>query len=89
MLLSLDIVKLKLYNFVPFFFLFFFVKGIHIQSAGLIDEIRLNIEKLAGNQSNDEEISTSGMSLSKTPILKIWVVKEHLSCVSQFFPNSR
>ena len=88
MLLSLDIVKLELYNFVPLFF-FFFVKGIHIQSAGLIDEIRLNIEKLAGNQSNDEEISTSGMSLSKTPILKIWVVKEHLSCVSQFFPNSR
>ena len=57
----------------------------HIQLAGPINETRLNIQKLVGNQSNDNETSGLGMSLSKVPFLKIWVVKEQSSCVSKFF----
>ena len=77
--------KLEIYNCL-FFFPF---KAIHIQSAGqsagLINETRLNIQKLVGNRSNDNETNGSGMSLSKVPFLKIWVVKEESSCVSKFF----
>nr|POE84268.1 isoform 2 of ankyrin repeat and sam domain-containing protein 1a [Quercus suber] len=36
--------------------------SIHIQSAGPINEIRLNIQKPAGNLSNDKEIIGSGLS---------------------------
>ena len=63
--------KFELYNFVC---VFFPLKGIHIQSAGPINEIRLNIQKSAGNLSNDKEIIGLGMSLYKVPFLKVWVV---------------
>ena len=59
--------KLEIYNCL-FFFFFFPFKAIHIQSVGqsegLINETRLNIQKLVGNRSNDNETSGSGMSLS-------------------------
>ena len=64
--------KFELYNFVC---VFFPLKGIHIQSAGPINEIRLNIQKSAGNLSNDKEIIGLGMSLSKVLFLKNWVVR--------------
>ena len=69
--------NLESYNCVCvcFFFLFFSFIGIHIQLAGPITEICLNIQKLAGNRSNDKETSASGMSLSKAPFLNIWGCK--------------
>ena len=55
----------------------YFFLGINIQSGGPINDVRLNIQKLAGNrsQSNGKEIIGSGMSLYKVPFLKIWVVR--------------
>ena len=51
---------------------------IHIQLGGPINDIHLNIQKLArnGSQSNDKEIIGLGMSLYKVHFLKIWVVRE-------------
>ena len=56
---------------------YIFFPGIHIQSGGPINDIRLNIQKPAGNssQSNGKEITGSGMSLYKVPFLKILAVK--------------
>ena len=56
---------------------FFFFPGIHIQSGDPINDIHLNIQKLAGNGSrgNGKEIIGSGMPLYKVPFLKIWVVR--------------
>ena len=55
---------------------YIFFPGIHIHSGGHVNDIRLNIQKLArnGSQSNGKEIIGSGMSLYKVPFLKIWVV---------------
>ena len=56
----------------------YFFPGIRIQSGGPMNDIRLNIQKPAGNssRSNDgKEIIGSGMSLYKTSFLKIWVVR--------------
>ena len=52
---------------------YFFFPGIHIQSGGLINDIRLKIQKPLGNksQSNGKEIIGLGMSLYKFPFLKI------------------
>ena len=54
----------------------YFFLGINIQSGGPINDVRLNIQKPAGNRSrsNGKEIIGSGMSLYKVPFLKIWVV---------------
>ena len=55
----------------------YFFPGIRIQSGGPMNDIRLNIQKLArnGSQSNGKEIIGSGMSLYKVHFLKIWVVR--------------
>ena len=55
----------------------YFFLGINIQSGGPINDVRLNIQKPAGNRSrsNGKEIIGSGMSLYKVPFLKIWVVR--------------
>ena len=55
----------------------FFFPGIRIQSGGPMNDIRLNIQKLArnGSRSNGKEIIGSGMSLYKVHFLKIWVVR--------------
>ena len=55
----------------------YFFPGFHIQSGGPMNDIRLNIQKLArnGSQSNGKEIIGSGMSLYKVHFLKIWVVR--------------
>ena len=66
--------KFELYNCAC---VYFFFPGIHIQLGGPINDIRLNIQELAGNgsQSNGKEIIGSGMSLYKVHFLKIWVVR--------------
>ena len=48
---------------------YFFFPGIHIQLGGPIKDIRLNIQKPAGNssRSNGKEIIGLGMSLYKVP----------------------
>ena len=57
--------------------IFIFFPGIDIQSSGPINDIHLDIQKPAGNESrsNGKEIIGSGMSLYKVPFLKIWVVR--------------
>ena len=55
----------------------YFFPVIHIQLGGPINDIRLNIQKLAGNESRSyvKEIIGSGLSLYKVHFLKIWVVR--------------
>ena len=67
--------KFELYN-CAFVYIYIF-PGIRIQSGGPMNDIRLNIQKLArnGSRSNGKEIIGSGMSLYKVHFLKIWVVR--------------
>ena len=66
--------KFELYNCAC---VYIFFPGIPIQTGGPINDIRLNIQKLAGNgsRSNGKEIIGSSMSLYKVHFLKIWVVR--------------
>ena len=76
--------KLELYNCAYVYILFF--PGIHIQSGGPINDIHLDIQKLAGNgsRSNGKEIIGSGMSLYKVPFLKFWVVRAFMVVVLKY-----
>ena len=53
--------------------IYIFFPGIRIQSGGPMNDICLNIQKLArnGSRSNGKEIIGSGMSLYKVHFLKI------------------
>ena len=64
--------KFELYN-CAFVYIYIFFPGIRIQSGGPMNDIRLNIQKLAQNRSrsNGKEIIGSGMSLYKVHFLKI------------------
>ena len=66
--------------------MYIFFPGIHIQSCGSVNDIRLNIQKLAGNgsRSNGKEIIESGMSLYKVLFLKIWVVRAFIVVVLKY-----
>ena len=68
-----------------------FFLGIHIQSGGLINDIRLNIQKPAGNKSrsNGKEIIESVMSLYIVPFLKIWVVRAFIIVVLKIPTTSK
>ena len=72
--------KLELYNCAC---VYIFFPGIHIQSGGPINDICLNIQKLAGNKnrSNGKEIIGSGMSLYKVHFLNICVVRAFIVVV--------
>ena len=62
---------------------YLFFLDIHIQLGGPINDIHLNIQKLAGNgsRSNGKEIIGSGMSLYKVLFLKTWVVRAFIVVV--------
>ena len=62
---------------------YIFFPGVHIQSGGPVNDIRLNIQKSMGNKSrsNSKDIIGSGMSLLKVHFLKIWVVKAFTAVV--------
>ena len=57
-----------------------------IQYYGPINDIRLNIQKPAGNgsRSNGKEIIGLGMSLYKVLFLKIWVVRAFIVVVLKY-----
>ena len=57
-----------------------------IQYYGPINDIHLNIQKLAGNgsRSNGKEIIGLGMSLYKVLFLKIWVVRVFIVVVLKY-----
>ena len=66
--------------------IYIFFPGIHIQSGGPFNDIRLNVQKLARNRSRSDgkEIIGSGMSLYKVLFLEIWVVRAFIVVVLKY-----